>query len=206
MIDGGNSNFRDSQRRAALVAERGIRYLDAGVSGGIWGSSGVRAHGRRRGGGGCRRGAGLPRPSTGRRLRPVGPSGTLVKMVHNGVEYGLMQAYAEGFDLMQASEFELDLAAVAGALAARLGRPELAARPSRPGAGREPGPGAHPRLRRGLRRGTLDGGAGDRYRRAAPRDHGGPLRAVASREDESFSAKVNAALREQFGGHAVRRD
>jgi 6-phosphogluconate dehydrogenase len=116
IVDGGNSNFRDSQRRAATAAERGIEFIDAGVSGGVWG----------RELGYCLMVGGEPdavaavepaflalAPEGG--YAHVGPSGAghFVKMVHNGIEYGLMQAYAEGFHLLQASEFELDLGTVA---------------------------------------------------------------------------------------------
>ena len=181
IVDGGNSNFHDSKRRAAEAKQRELFFVDAGVSGGIWG---------------LREGFALMVGGEAEpvgRLEPifealapdggyghVGPSGAghFVKMVHNGVEYGLMQAYAEGFDLMQASEFELDLAAVAelwrhGSVV-RSWLLDLLARALE----REPGPGAHPRLRRGLGRGPVDGRAGDRHRGAASRHHGGPLRAL----------------------------
>ncbi len=118
LIDGGNSNYKDSQRRAATVAEMGIHYLDAGTSGGVWGLKN----------GYCLM-VGGPRQVYERTL-PIlkalapdeggcmhtGPSGSghYVKMVHNGIEYGLMQAYAEGFELLAAKEeFNLDLAEIA---------------------------------------------------------------------------------------------
>ena len=138
----------------------------------------------------------------------VGPSGAghFVKMVHNGVEYGLMQAYAEGFDLMQASEFELDLAAVAelwrhGSVV-RSWLLDLLARAL------EENPGLEH-----IRGYVEDSGEG-RWTVEQAIDTAVPLHVItaalyarfASREDESFAAKVNAALREQFGGHAVRRD
>jgi 6-phosphogluconate dehydrogenase len=209
IVDGGNANFRDSQRRAATATERGLHFVDAGVSGGIWG---------------LREGFALmvggdPEPVG--RLRPVfealapeggfahvGPSGAghFVKMVHNGVEYGLMQSYAEGFELMDASEFDLDLGAVAelwrhGSVV-RSWLLDLLARAF------EQNPGLE-----GIRGYVEDSGEGrwtvEEGIRAAV-----PLPAIsaalyarfASRQDESFAAKVNAALREQFGGHAVRRD
>ena len=117
LVDGGNSYFRDSQRRAREASERGLHYVDVGVSGGVWG---LRE-------GFCLMAGGDAEPVE--RLEPifhslappegyahVGPSGAghFVKMVHNGIEYGLMQAYAEGFDIMQASEFELDLEQISG--------------------------------------------------------------------------------------------
>jgi 6-phosphogluconate dehydrogenase len=209
LVDGGNSNFRDSQRRAAEAAEQGIHFLDAGVSGGIWG---------------LREGFALmvggdPEPvgrleSVFTALAPdggfghVGPSGAghFVKMVHNGIEYGLMQSYAEGFELMSASEFELDLGAVAelwrhGSVV-RSWLLDLLARAFE----------QNPALD-GIRGYVDDSGEGrwtvDEAVRTAV-----PLPAItaalyarfASRQDESFAAKVNAALREQFGGHAIKRD
>jgi 6-phosphogluconate dehydrogenase len=209
IVDGGNSNFRDSQRRGAEAAARGIHFVDAGVSGGVWG---------------LREGFALmvggdPEPVG--RLRPVfealapeggfghvGPAGAghFVKMVHNGVEYGLMQSYAEGFELMDASEFDLDLGAVAelwrhGSVV-RSWLLDLLARAFE----------QNPSLE-GIRGYVEDSGEGrwtveEGIRTAVP------LPAIsaalyarfASRQDESFAAKVNAALREQFGGHAVRRD
>jgi 6-phosphogluconate dehydrogenase len=209
IVDGGNSNFRDSQRRAALAAERGIRYLDAGVSGGIWGLE----VGYALMVGGEPDAVAVVEPAF-LGLAPeggyahVGPSGAghFVKMVHNGVEYGLMQAYAEGFDLMQASEFELDLAAVAelwrhGSVV-RSWLLDLLARAL------EENPGLEH-----IRGYVEDSGEG-RWTVEQAIDTAVPLHVItaalyarfASREDESFAAKVNAALREQFGGHAVRRD
>jgi 6-phosphogluconate dehydrogenase len=209
IVDGGNSNFRDSQRRAAEAAEHGLHFLDAGVSGGIWG---------------LREGFALmvggdPEPVG--RLGPVfealapkggfghvGPSGAghFVKMVHNGVEYGLMQAYAEGFDLMQASEFDLDLGAIAElwrhGTVVRSWLLDLLARAF------EDDPGLE-----GIRGYVEDSGEG-RWTVEQAIDTATPLHVISaalfarfeSRQDESFSAKVNAALREQFGGHAVKRD
>jgi 6-phosphogluconate dehydrogenase len=209
IVDGGNSNFRDSKRRAAEAAERGIHFVDAGVSGGIWG---------------LREGFALmvggdPEPIG--RLGPVfealapkdgfghvGPSGAghFVKMVHNGVEYGLMQAYAEGFDLMQASEFDLDLGEIAElwrhGTVVRSWLLDLLARAF------EDDPGLE-----GIRGYVEDSGEG-RWTVEQAIDTATPLHVISaalfarfdSRQDESFAAKVNAALREQFGGHAVKRD
>jgi 6-phosphogluconate dehydrogenase len=209
IVDGGNSNFRDSQRRSAEAAEHGIHFLDAGVSGGIWG---------------LREGFALMvggDPDPVGRLRPVfealapeggfghvGPSGAghFVKMVHNGIEYGLMQSYAEGFELMSACEFELDLGGVAelwrhGSVV-RSWLLDLLARAFE----------QNPKLD-GIRGYVEDSGEGrwtvDEAVRTAV-----PLPAItaalyarfASRQEESVAAKVNAALREQFGGHAVKRD
>jgi len=209
IVDGGNSNFRDSQRRAAEGAERGVHFLDVGVSGGIWG---LRE-------GFALMAGGDPEPIG--RLQPVfealapeggyahvGPSGAghFVKMVHNGVEYGLMQAYAEGFDLMQASEFDLDLPAVAemwrhGSVV-RSWLLDLLAQAL-----------AEDPALEGIRGYVEDSGEG-RWTVEQAIDTAVPLHVItaslyarfASRQDESFAAKVNAALREQFGGHAVKRD
>ena len=115
IIDGGNTNFHDDVRRHAALKERGIDYVDAGTSGGIWGLQV----------GYCLMVGGEPEPV--KRLEPFftslapeggylhvgGPgAGHYVKMVHNGIEYGLMQAYAEGFEIMHASDYHLDLHAI----------------------------------------------------------------------------------------------
>ena len=119
VIDGGNAYYKDSIRRAAMLRERGVSFLDAGTSGGVWGLT--EGYSMMIGGD----------SEAFRRLEPVfqtlapspdkgygfvGPAGAghFVKMVHNGIEYGLMQAYAEGFELMEAKEeFGLDLAQIA---------------------------------------------------------------------------------------------
>jgi 6-phosphogluconate dehydrogenase len=209
IVDGGNSNFRDSQRRASEAGAKGVYFLDVGVSGGIWG---------------LREGFALMaggETEPVERLRPifealapeggfahVGPSGAghFVKMVHNGVEYGLMQAYAEGFELLQASEFDLDLAAVAevwrhGSVV-RSWLLDLLARAL------EEDPGLE-----GIR-GYVEDSSEGRWTVEQAIETAVPLHVItaalyarfASRQDESFAAKVNAALRNQFGGHAVRRD
>ena len=119
LIDGGNSNYKESQRRAASVAEKGVDFLDSGTSGGIWGLD----NGYCLTIGGSRKAYERNRPIFKTLAPPesdgqlyVGPSGAghYVKMVHNGIEYGLMQAYAEGFELLEAKEeFGLDLHAIA---------------------------------------------------------------------------------------------
>lgn len=119
LVDGANSNFNDSMRRSRELGERGIEFLDAGVSGGIWGRTegyalmlgGPEAALER-----LRPALEVLAPAADRGWVHCGPpgSGHFVKMVHNGIEYGMMQAYAEGFALMQArSDFDLDLAAIA---------------------------------------------------------------------------------------------
>jgi 6-phosphogluconate dehydrogenase len=209
IVDGGNSNFRDSQRRAATAAERGIQFIDAGVSGGIWGRElgyGLMV-------GGERDAIAVVEPAL-QSLAPeggyahVGPSGAghFVKMVHNGVEYGLMQAYAEGFELMHASEFDLDLEEIAElwrhGTVVRSWLLDLLARALKEDPGLE-----------GIRGYVEDSGEG-RWTVEQAIESAVPLHVItaalyarfASRQDESFAAKVNAALRNQFGGHAVRHD
>jgi 6-phosphogluconate dehydrogenase len=209
VVDGGNSNFRDSQRRATEAAEHGLHFVDVGVSGGIWG---LRE-------GFALMAGGDPEPIG--RLEPafnalapeggyahVGPSGAghFVKMVHNGVEYGLMQSYAEGFELMQASEFDLDLGGVAelwrhGSVV-RSWLLDLLAR----ALAEDPGLA-------GIKGYVEDSGEG-RWTVEQAIESAVPLPVIsaalyarfASRQEESFAAKVDAALRKQFGGHAVRTD
>ena len=208
IVDGGNSNFRDSQRRYKEARKRRISLLDVGVSGGIWGFEV----------GFCLMVGGDRGPA--RRLRPVfealapehgwahvGASGAghYVKMVHNGIEYGLMQAYAEGFEIMERSEFGLDLEQIAGiwryGSVVRSWLLELLhAALEREGAHLE-----------GIAPYVEDSGEG-RWTIAAAIDENVPAPVIsaalfarfASRQDASFAAKVNAALRNQFGGHAVR--
>jgi 6-phosphogluconate dehydrogenase len=208
IVDGGNSNFRDSQRRHAEAAARGIHFVDVGVSGGIWGLEV----------GYCLMAGGDDEPVG--RLEPVfrtlapedgyahvGPSGAghFVKMIHNGIEYGLMQAYAEGFEVMRASEFELDLHEIAGiwryGSVVRSWLLELLhAAFEHDGSELE-----------GIRGYVEDSGEG-RWTIAEAIAEDVPVPVItaalfarlASRQEESFAAKVNAALRNQFGGHAVR--
>ena len=117
IVDGGNSNFRDSQRRYGEAKQHGIKFVDAGVSGGVWGLSV----------GYCLMVGGdddavsqvepvfvALAPEDGYAHVGASGAGHFTKMVHNGIEYGLMQAYAEGFEVMEKSEFDLDLHAIAG--------------------------------------------------------------------------------------------
>ena len=208
IVDGGNSNFHDSQRRHAEAAARGIHFVDVGVSGGIWGLEV----------GYCLMAGGDPEPVG--RLEPVlltlapengyahvGPSGAghFVKMVHNGIEYGLMQAYAEGFDVMRGSEFDLDLHQIAGIW--RYGSVVRSWLLELLHAAFEED-GSHLEAIRGY---VDDSGEG-RWTIAEAIAENVPVPVITaalfarftSREDESFAAKVNAALRNQFGGHAVK--
>ncbi|HZR91853.1 MAG TPA: decarboxylating 6-phosphogluconate dehydrogenase [Gaiellaceae bacterium] len=207
LVDGGNSNFRDSQRRAAGAKQRGIRFLDAGVSGGVWGLEG----------GYCVMVGG--EPDAFAVIEPlcrdlteeggyahVGPAGAghFVKMVHNGIEYGMMQSFAEGFEIMNASEFDLDLRQLAAlwqhGSVVRSWLLELLERAL----------ADDPKLE-GIRGYVQDSGEGRwTVLSAIEEDVPAPVIALslfarfASRQDESFAAKVNAALRNQFGGHAVK--
>ncbi|HEX2506255.1 MAG TPA: decarboxylating 6-phosphogluconate dehydrogenase [Gaiellaceae bacterium] len=207
LVDGGNSNFRDSQRRHAAAAERGIRFIDAGVSGGIWG----REVGYCLMVGGEEDAVALVEPAF-RALAPeegyahVGPPGAghFVKMVHNGIEYGLMQAYAEGFEVMELSEFDLDLYEISGiwryGSVVRSWLLEL----------------LHAAFEEDVHleqiRGYVEDSGEGRWTIAEAIAEDVPVPVIsaalfarfASRQDESFAAKVTAALRNQFGGHAVR--
>ena len=211
VIDGGNSNYKDSMRRAAALDERGLRFLDAGTSGGIWGLT----EGYSLMVGGDRQAFERLEPVF-KTLAPgpdkgygyVGPAGAghFVKMVHNGIEYGLMQAYAEGFELLEAKEeFQLDLAQVAGiwrwgsvVRSWLLDLTEAALRDD-------------PRLET-LQAFVEDSGEG-RWTLQESIDLGVPTPVIAlalqarfrSRQDQPFGARLLAAMRNQFGGHAVRR-
>jgi 6-phosphogluconate dehydrogenase len=207
IVDGGNSNFRDSQRRYKEARKQKISFVDVGVSGGIWG---LRE-------GFCLMAGGDK--ATVRRLEPilkalapedgyahVGPSGAghFVKMVHNGIEYGLMQAYAEGFEVMRGSEFELDLHEIAGiwryGSVVRSWLLELLY-----AAFEQEGNDLA-----SIRGYVEDSGEGRwTIHEAIAENVPVPVISAAlyarfsSRQDESFAAKVEAALRNQFGGHAV---
>ncbi|HEY6963343.1 MAG TPA: decarboxylating 6-phosphogluconate dehydrogenase [Gaiellaceae bacterium] len=207
IVDGGNSNFRDSQRRHAEAKEKGIGFCDCGTSGGIWGLEvgyclmvgGDDAHVKQ------------VEPAF-RDLAPedgyahVGGSGSghFVKMVHNGIEYGLMQAYAEGFEVMKASEFGLDLHQISGiwryGSVVRSWLLELLHSAfEKEGSQLEKIHGY-----------VEDSGEG-RWTIAEAIAEDVPVPVItaalfarfASRQEESFAAKVNAALRNHFGGHAV---
>ena len=209
IIDAGNSNFHDSQRRSAQLEERGIEFLDMGVSGGIWGLQvGFCAMI-----GGKREVFERFEPAV-KSLAPeggylyCGPAGAghYVKMVHNGIEYGLMQAYGEGFDIMHASDFEIDLAAVSrlwnNGSVIRSWLLELAG-----DAFEKEGNDLAD-----IRGFVADSGEG-RWTVADAIEHDVPapiitlslLQRFRSRRDpDSFSDRVLAALRNEFGGHAVK--
>src|SRR4051812_931009 len=208
IVDGGNSNFHDSQRRYADAKAKNIHFVDAGVSGGVWGL----ANGYCLMVGGEAEGVAQVEPVF-RDLAPedgyahVGAAGAghFVKMVHNGIEYGLMQAYAEGFEVMEKSEFDLDLHSIAGiwryGSVVRSWLLELLVNAFE-------AEGSHLEKIRGY---VEDSGEGRwTIHEAMAEDVPVPVITAAlfarfaSRQDESFAAKVNAALRNQFGGHAVK--
>jgi len=209
LIDGGNSNYHDSVARAASLKQRGIHFLDVGTSGGIWGLEN----------GYCLMIGG--EQAVFHRLEPVfkslaakdgyayiGPSGAghYVKMVHNGIEYALLQAYAEGFELMDASAYHLDLHKIAAlwnhGSVVRSWLLELTERAL-----------AQDPALASIKGYVEDSGEG-RWTVQEAIDRNVPALALAhalfarfrSRQEESFGAKLIAALRQQFGGHGVRSD
>ena len=211
IVDGGNSWYRDSVRRAAAVAAHGIGYVDAGVSGGIWGRTegyalmigGETAHVDR-----LKPIAEGLAPGTDRGWGHVGPPGAghFVKMVHNGIEYGLMQAYAEGFAIMKAKEpFQLDLAQVAGiwqhGSVVRSWLLDLTARALNEDATLE-----------AVAPWVDDSGEG-RWTVQEAIDLNTPAPVIThaliarleSRDREGFTYRMLAALRGQFGGHAIKK-
>jgi 6-phosphogluconate dehydrogenase len=209
VIDGGNSYYKDSVRRAASLKKHRLHFLDVGTSGGIWGLKM----------GYCLMIGG--EEEVFRRLEPifrtlapedgyayVGPSGAghFVKMVHNGIEYGLLQAYAEGFELLHASSYELDLAQLArlwnrGSVVRswllELMEKALAADPGLASV-----------------KGYVEDSGEGRWTVLEAVERGVPLPVISlsllsrfrSRQDDSFGAKVIAALRREFGGHPVKSE
>ena len=206
LVDGGNSNFHDSKRRGAELAERGLRFCDVGTSGGIWGLS----VGYCMMAGGADEDIEAIRPALDTLAPPegwahVGPlgAGHYVKMIHNGVEYAMLAAYGEGFEIMHRSEYDIDLHQVShlwnqGSVV-RSWLLELAERAFE----RDP---ALDHVR-----GYVEDSGEGRWTVAEAIDLDVPapvitlslLRRFASRQDESYSAKVIAALRAEFGGHRV---
>ena len=208
VVDGGNTHFHDDVRRAHALSGKKIHYVDAGVSGGIWGLQE----------GYCLMVGG--EADVCKRLEPIflalAPadgylrvgdhgSGHYVKMIHNGIEYGLMQAYAEGFELMHASEYKIDLGAVAAlwthGSVVRSWLLELVARAL----------AEDPDLSR-IAAYVDDSGEG-RWTVQDAIDRAVPLPVITaalftrfrSRDDNPFAERLLAALRNQFGGHAVKK-
>ena len=207
LIEGGNSFYRDSIRRAATLAERGVGFIDAGTSGGIWGLSE----------GYCIMAGGDPahvavaqpifdalvQADGFAHVGPVG-AGHFTKMVHNGIEYGMMQAFGEGYDLLQASDVGVDVGKAVevwrhGSVV-RSWLLDLLARAL------EQDPGL-----KSVRGWAEDSGEGrwtvqEAVRLAVP----APVLSAAlyarfaSRQEDAPAMKVVAALRKQFGGHAVK--
>ncbi|HXA27281.1 MAG TPA: decarboxylating 6-phosphogluconate dehydrogenase [Candidatus Angelobacter sp.] len=209
VIDGGNSNYHDTMRRGQELAKKGIHLIDAGTSGGIWGLEN----------GYCIMAGGdkeavdrlLPIFTT---LAPpdgflhVGPTGSghFTKMVHNGIEYAMLQGYAEGFDILQSSQFDLDLHGIAhlwnqGSVV-RSWLLELAE------AAFAKDPTLHDI------RGWVDDSGEGRWTVQEAIEMRVPAPVIAmslfmrfdSRRDDSFANKVIAALRNEFGGHAVKKE
>lgn len=207
IIDAGNTNYHDDQRRAVMLKEHGLNYVDQGTSGGVWGLEL----------GFCLMVGG--EKEVVQRLEPafltlapekgyahVGPvgAGHFVKMVHNGIEYGLMQAYAEGFEIMRAARgFDLDMHQIAAVWnqgsVVRSWLLELA----------EHAFAQDPDL--ATLKGYVEDSGEGRWTVQAAIDFDVPapvitlslMQRFVSRQDESFAAKVLAALRREFGGHAV---
>ncbi len=210
IIDGGNTNFHDDVRRQKVLAEKGIGYVDAGTSGGIWG---------------LQVGYALMVGGEDASVKPLEPifhslapeggylhvggpgAGHYVKMVHNGIEYGLMQAYAEGFEIMHASDYPLDLAAISemwmhGSVV-RSWLLELMVRAFK----------ANGQDLDNLKGWVADSGEGRwTVQEAIDKDVPAPVITLSlltrfrSRQDDSYGAKVLAALRNEFGGHAVKTE
>jgi 6-phosphogluconate dehydrogenase len=209
IVDGGNSRYIDSRRRAEELSARGVSFVDCGTSGGIWGlTEGYCLMV------GAEEDAFKQVEPILETLAPengyahVGPPGAghFVKMVHNGVEYGLMQAYAEGFEIMKSAEYELDLAQIAevwrhGSVV-RSWLLDLAASALT----------SDPELK-SVAPYVEDSGEG-RWTVEAAIDNSVPAPAItlalfkrfASRQDDSFGDKLLAALRHEFGGHTIRTE
>jgi 6-phosphogluconate dehydrogenase len=208
IIDGGNSNYKDSIRRAARLKEKGLEFIDAGTSGGIWGlkigyclmigaSPDAFKH--------CEPIFKTLAPAEG--YAHVGPPGAghYVKMIHNGIEYGMLQAYAEGYEILHASkDFKLDLRQISGVWnrgsVVRSWLNELAERAF-----------TKDTELTALRGYVEDSGEGRwTVQEAIDLDVPAPVITLSlltrfrSRQGDSFGAKVIAALRNEFGGHAVK--
>ncbi len=209
IVDGGNSNYKETLRRGARLKSQQVYFIDAGTSGGIWGLKV----------GYCMMIGGDKEAVD--RLEPVfktlapaggyahvGPSGAghFVKMIHNGIEYGMLQAYGEGFELLKSSSFELDLGKIAhlwnqGSVV-RSWLLELAERAFQ----------KDPELS-SIRGYVEDSGEGRwTLQEAIDRNIPAPVLTLslfarfASRQEDSFAAKLIAALRNEFGGHPVKKE
>jgi 6-phosphogluconate dehydrogenase len=211
IVDGGNSNFKDSMRRSDMAKSSGIGFVDAGVSGGIWGLK--EGYSIMVGGEKSNVDAVVPliktlAPGVDQGWGHVGPSGSghFVKMVHNGIEYGMMEAYAEGFEILKArKEYQLDLHQVSkiwqyGSVVRSwlLDLAETAL--------------AEDGELENVKGWVADSGEG-RWTVMEAIDQSVPapiitmslFRRFESRQEESFAAKMLSALRNQFGGHEIKR-
>ncbi|HEY7346772.1 MAG TPA: decarboxylating 6-phosphogluconate dehydrogenase [Ktedonobacterales bacterium] len=209
IIDGGNSYYKDSVRRGKEVTAKGFHFMDVGTSGGVWGlkvgyclmiggEKAIFAH--------CEPLFKTLAPPDGYGYMGDHGAGHLVKMVHNGIEYGMLQAYGEGFEVLNASQYDLDLQKIShlwnqGSVVRSwlLELAELAF--------------AHDPKLASIKGWVADSGEG-RWTVLEAMEHDVPapvitlslLERFRSRQEESFSAKVIAALRNQFGGHAVKNE
>jgi 6-phosphogluconate dehydrogenase len=212
LVDGGNSNYKDTLRRAAALADKRIDYVDCGTSGGVWGL----AEGYSLMVGGDKTVVERLRPifealapaadAGWGRVGPVG-SGHFTKMVHNGIEYGLMQAYAEGFSILQhKQEFALDLHQVA-----QIWRQGSVVRSwlldlTADALGKNP-------TMDGIAPWVADSGEGRwTLQEAIDLDVPAPVIALSliarlrSRDNDSYADKLLAAMRNEFGGHAIKKE
>jgi 6-phosphogluconate dehydrogenase len=209
IIDGGNSYFKDSVRRGAEMEAAGLHFVDCGTSGGIWGLKE----------GYCLMYGGAPdavqhaepifkslAPPNGYVHTGAVGSGHYVKMVHNGIEYGMLQAYGEGFDILHASEYKLDLTAIASAWrfgsVVRSWLLDLLVLAFKDDSNLK-----HVR-------GYVEDSGEGRWTIQEAIDHNVPAPVITaslyerfhSREPENFAAKVIASLRAEFGGHAIKSE
>jgi len=209
IIDGGNSYFKDSVRRARDLEAAGIDFIDCGTSGGIWGlkegyclmMGGPEGAVKR-----CQSVFETLAPANGWVYTGAAGSGHYVKMVHNGIEYGMLQSYGEGFDILHASEYKLDLTAIASAWrfgsVVRSWLLDLLVLAFKDDNNLE-----HVR-------GYVEDSGEGRWTIQEAIDHNVPAPVITaslyerfhSREAESFAAKVIASLRNEFGGHAIKSE
>ena len=208
VIEGGNSNYHDSIRRAEALRERGVSMLDCGTSGGIWGLERgfcLMVGGEEGAFRACEPLFAALAPPGGYAYLGSSGAGHFAKMTHNAIEYGLLQAYAEGFQLMEASDYDYDFARVAelwthGSVI-QSWLLELARDAFQKDA-------ALSRLR-----GYVDDSGEGRWAVAEAVDRAVPFPAIsaslyarfASREEDSFAMRFIAALRNEFGGHSVKQ-
>ena len=207
LIDGGNSYFRDSIRRAQMLREKGLHFLDAGTSGGIWGLElgyCLMVGGDRDAYEHVEPALKTLAPENGYAYLGDNGAGHFAKMVHNGIEYGMLQAYGEGFEILQKSQFNFDLKAVSSlwnrGSVVRSWLLELAESAFEKDANLED-----------IRGYVEDSGEGrwtvlEAINESVPAAiiAGSLFARFASRQEDSFAMKVIAALRSEFGGHAVQ--